>query len=418
MQSLNKNHPSNTKYGRRKHILLAEDEPNAQFAISISLKKAGFLVTVVENGEEALEKIKELQDRGEAFDLLLTDIEMPHLNGLELIDKIKGLAISLPAIIITGYGNKTTMQELIRKGCSEFLDKPFRPEELTRRVEMAFEKQTRLRAAKEKHLKEIERDRDVLSGELEAYRQKMQALRNRIDSTVPTSCNLIETDKGKAKIMMKCRYRFLHYVCGMFLGIKNTKNGCNVLLAEVAGHDPETSFHTLAVKTVFDDRCQNEIDGRVFFRLLNNLLLKYGRSKRPTTALFIHLNLETMQGQVVSAAHPPLVKITAAYPAAVATSVMGDILGIEKQVNFDTRTFPLKSGDRFILHSENVWDSSYPGTAPDFQKKSGKNRLHHIITEYFPLPLEKMVGRMWQDIVGFLQPEFQDKLLLAALEVP
>lgn len=122
----------------KKHILVADDEQNILLSIQFILEVAGYEVDTAENGREALDKI--LAAGCNHVDLLITDIQMPRLTGLELIDELKRLGIDIPVIAITGYGNKKMMEELKRKGCNDYLDKPVDDEKLIRHVAIIMEK--------------------------------------------------------------------------------------------------------------------------------------------------------------------------------------------------------------------------------------------------------------------------------------
>ena len=104
------------------------------------LEVANYKVTTAENGQEALGKILKAKNNGRPVDLLITDIQMPCLTGLELIDELNSLGIDIPVLVITGYGNEELATELMRKGCDEYLDKPIDDEELVKRVAVLLEK--------------------------------------------------------------------------------------------------------------------------------------------------------------------------------------------------------------------------------------------------------------------------------------
>ena len=125
----------------KKHILVVDDEQNMLRTLEFILEAANYRVTSVEDGREALEKISAARGRNVPIDLLILDIQIPGLTGMELIDELTRLHIEIPVFVITGYGDKKMVIELLRRGCKEYLDKPFDDEELTERVAMLFEKQ-------------------------------------------------------------------------------------------------------------------------------------------------------------------------------------------------------------------------------------------------------------------------------------
>lgn len=123
-----------------KRILLAEDEEAVRKYLTVLLEKSNYRVKAVDNGKKALELIDASVNRlEEPFDLLITDIEMPHMDGFALIDAIKERNIFLPVIIITGQDDRDTVLNALRRGCHEFIDKPLVPD-VVAKVESTFDK--------------------------------------------------------------------------------------------------------------------------------------------------------------------------------------------------------------------------------------------------------------------------------------
>ena len=126
-----------------KHILVAEDEWPMRHTLSLILKRAGYIVTHTGVGNEALKIIAGSKNGTQKVDLLLTDIQMPDLTGLELIAELNRLNIALPVLVITGYGDKQTVNEFKSIRPVEFIDKPFNAEDLLERVSRVFQKRDR-----------------------------------------------------------------------------------------------------------------------------------------------------------------------------------------------------------------------------------------------------------------------------------
>ena len=116
-------------------ILICEDEEIMLTALEFRLQRQGFEVVLAENGKQALEKVKT-----EAPDLVVADIMMPHVSGLELIDYIrKDLGSPLPIIVISALEHDETVLEAFRLGASDFITKPFKPNELILRIKKIFQ---------------------------------------------------------------------------------------------------------------------------------------------------------------------------------------------------------------------------------------------------------------------------------------
>lgn len=117
-----------------RHILVIEDEKHTRVTIEMILKKSGFKVTSTENGLSALNKIMSMNSKHEKYDLILLDILMPELGGIEMIDILIENNINIPVIVITGYADKEIKNQLAMKRCNEIIEKPFIPDDLVDRV--------------------------------------------------------------------------------------------------------------------------------------------------------------------------------------------------------------------------------------------------------------------------------------------
>lgn len=107
---------------RKGNILVVEDIRQERTALCEVLKGWGYRVTAVGNGVSALEKLK-----GQNYDLVISDLRMPELNGLELLRKVNEEEIAVPVIIISGYGTVESAVEAMKLGAFDFILKPFTP---------------------------------------------------------------------------------------------------------------------------------------------------------------------------------------------------------------------------------------------------------------------------------------------------
>ncbi len=116
-------------------ILVAEDEEITLNNIIDTLHDEGFDVVGAQNGEDALAKIE-----GEHFDILITDIKMPGMSGIGLLERIKEKSPDTEVIVITGFGSIGSAIEAMRKGAYDYLTKPFDLDELVLRVNKIAER--------------------------------------------------------------------------------------------------------------------------------------------------------------------------------------------------------------------------------------------------------------------------------------
>jgi len=105
-------------------VLLAEDGPDNQRIITYHLERAGATVDIADNGQIALQMIDESQARGTPYDLLLTDIQMPEMDGHTLARTLRANGSRLPIVALTAYAMDDDREDCIRAGCDDYATKP------------------------------------------------------------------------------------------------------------------------------------------------------------------------------------------------------------------------------------------------------------------------------------------------------
>ena len=116
-------------------ILVVDDEPNMlRLLKTILMDKTGYEVTTTNN---PLEVSKLLQESH--YDLVVTDLKMPLVDGIDLIGIVKNIEATMPIIVITAYGTIETAEEAIQKGAYDFITKPFRKETILITIKRALE---------------------------------------------------------------------------------------------------------------------------------------------------------------------------------------------------------------------------------------------------------------------------------------
>lgn len=102
------------------HILVVDDEVNVRRVLCAQLAQAGFETAQASSGEEALERV-----RIEDPDLVLTDLRMPGMGGMNLLSQLRGDFPEVPVVVLTAFGTIETAVEAMKKGAFDFLTKPF-----------------------------------------------------------------------------------------------------------------------------------------------------------------------------------------------------------------------------------------------------------------------------------------------------
>lgn len=108
-------------------ILIAEDEEYNQIVVQgmIELLYPDVEMQLVSNGSEALEKLKT-----EIFDLVLTDVDMPLMNGYELVTEVKALGLNIPMVCVTAFAISGDKEKLLMHGFERYISKPIDMDEM------------------------------------------------------------------------------------------------------------------------------------------------------------------------------------------------------------------------------------------------------------------------------------------------
>lgn len=160
-------------------ILIVDDETSVRFVLKNTLKNEGYAVNTAVHGGEALEKLSE-----NSYDLLLLDLQMEPVDGLQVLTEIKELDPDLTVIILTAYGSVESAVEALRYGAFDYLFKPATPDTIRQRVQDGL--QYRQQNLRQRHL----------MSQVEALRQILNKFDEEPDCTdIPTSeQRLIQSD--------------------------------------------------------------------------------------------------------------------------------------------------------------------------------------------------------------------------------
>jgi len=120
---------------RKRKILLVDDDPNILTVIACALEHQGYRVTKASGGEAAIDAL-----RSKAFDLVITDLNMPETDGIAVVKKAKELNRDRSVMILTGSRNAALITEALRVGADDYVLKPCKLTELWRRVDNCLER--------------------------------------------------------------------------------------------------------------------------------------------------------------------------------------------------------------------------------------------------------------------------------------
>lgn len=223
-------------------ILIADDEPIARENLQYVLRKDGYETLSVENGAAAIRELETKQ-----FDLVMTDLRMHPVDGIQVLLRTKDLYPDTEVIVITGYATVRSAVEAMQKGAFHYIAKPYKIDDVRNLVRQALEKRSLRQEVTELRRKvKSQEEAHLLIGNS----PEMEMLRKTIEQVAPTDCNVLilgETGTGKElvartihRLSPRAQRRFLAINCGAFSE--------ELLANELFGHEREAFTGARGIK--------------------------------------------------------------------------------------------------------------------------------------------------------------------------
>ena len=183
-------------------ILVVDDEKKMRHILQLMLGREGFKVEQAENGKVALAMLKEKR-----FDLVITDLKMPEMDGMSLLDEAKKIDPDFPIMVITAYGTIENAVEAMRKGAIDYITKPFEEEEILITVKRCL-RISRLSEEVKVLKEELMKNFDF--SDMIAHSKKMLEILRQASmvAKAPDSTVLIQGESGTGKELLA---RAIHY---------------------------------------------------------------------------------------------------------------------------------------------------------------------------------------------------------------
>jgi len=172
----------------RGRVLVADDEESARTGLATLLRSEGFEVDVAEDGERALARLQET-----APDVLVTDLHMPGLDGLQLLEQAREVIPELVVVMVTAFADVDTAVQAMQKGAEHYLTKPVQIDELLVVVDRALERRRLEQEASELRSRLKER---LSFGNIIGSSPAMQAVFDVIEQVAPTKASVLITGES------------------------------------------------------------------------------------------------------------------------------------------------------------------------------------------------------------------------------
>src|ERR1700735_5201696 len=220
-----------TEPSKLQRILIVEDEDNARKGYEALLRKWNWEILGVGSGEEALAKFQEFQPS-----LILADVELPGMNGLDLLKQLGDEILRIPVIIITGRGSDERVVQAIDAGAYWYIEKPLKPPVLRALLERALG-----RSRDQKQVAALTRELRSAGklGSLVGISEEMQEVMRQVEIAAPSTASVLitgETGSGK-EMVARSIHMLSPRVERPFVAINCSAIPESLMESEIFGHE-------------------------------------------------------------------------------------------------------------------------------------------------------------------------------------
>jgi two-component system NtrC family response regulator len=188
---------ASVKSGR---ILFIDDDRAGREVALFNLRKAGYKVEAASDGTEGLSSFSP-----EKFDLVITDVKMPGITGIEVLRRIRKTSPDIPVLVITAFGNVETAVEAMKEGAYDFIGKPFHRDQLLLAVEKALERQRMTAEIRDLRIRASGVARDIVSAS--HAMKRVLDMADRVARTDATVLITGESGTGKEAVARRVHVR-------------------------------------------------------------------------------------------------------------------------------------------------------------------------------------------------------------------
>ncbi len=335
------------------HVLVIEDDPVVRFNIVSYLEDSGFAVSEEESGEAGLDAVF-----ASPPDLVLCDLRMPGLDGLEVLQRLRADEPGLPVVVVSGTGVLGDAVEALRNGAWDFVTKPIQDMAVLEYAITGSLEKARLQRENRRFQLELERANEQLRGHVEQFEQDAAAGRTLQQQLLPPPESILGA------------YRFNRYLrpslylSGDIVDYFVIDHACvGFYLADVSGHGVSSAFVTVLLKSLVDRHQQRYhdagdrllLDPAALFSRLNVDLLAQ-RLDKYTTLFYGVIDTEENRMTYCNGGHFPCPVLFDGARARLLDDP-GFPVGLLPDARFENRSLALSTHHQLVLCSDGVLDA-------------------------------------------------------------
>ena len=371
-------------------ILVVDDDVFVSEMLAEILASEGYRVETAEDGKAALVKLEQQPE----ISLVISDMNMPEMNGLELIEAIRKSGSEVPIIILTGNSEISVAIAALNKGANDYLMKDENINEtIAISVENVMEKQ------------QLKLDNIQL---MENLAQKNRAMEKEQLLASKVQANILPINLQLPGFQTGIYYHPSNQIGGDFFDALETKDSIHFLIGDISGHSTSSALVMAVCNGMFRSLGQTmQSPGEIVTaanRMLCQMLMDSGMF---LTLAYLILDREKNVLSVVSAGHNPVYLLTGKTVETIEST--GPVLGWDPDDEWETLEFPFHPGSTLFLYTDGLVE------AKNSADEEYEARLTDSLTRIAGPPAE-LVTTLLREVTEFCGGKFEDDLTLFAIK--
>ncbi|MDE0106584.1 MAG: SpoIIE family protein phosphatase [Bryobacterales bacterium] len=360
-------------------ILVVDDEPDLEQLVRQRMRReirsGQFVMEFAHNGLEALAKL----DQKDRFDIVLSDINMPQMDGLELLQRIPSVDPDVRAVVVSAYGDMKNIRTAMNRGAFDFVTKPIDFGDLRVTIDRTLENSVVWKQAMES------RDQlAVLESELDVAR-RMQA------SILPTE--FPREDRFEIHANMEPAQA----VGGDFYDVQELPDGClGMAIADVSGKGVPAALFMMSSRTLLKGAAIGSSDPATVLNTVNGVLSDDNAEMMFVTVLYAVYDPKTRTYTYASGGHDSPLVVHADGSATLLPHTGGVALGVMPGMEYQTHSVTLEKGDTVLLYTDGVTEAQNVDG-----EQFGLERLREIFRDQAPEGAETATGGVFRAVREF-----------------
>ena len=378
------------------HILVVDDEPDIELLMRQKMRRkirAGkYSLDFALNGLEALAKLDEERDVG--FDMIVTDINMPKMNGLELLGELAKRGAEVKSIVVSAYGDMDNIRTAMNLGAFDFVTKPVDFVDLETTIERTIDHIRMWREAVESQ------------NQIRAQEARLDIARSLQQSVLPTEM------PTSHRYEIHAGFFPARDVGGDFFDIVRLENErLGLAVADTSGKGIPTALFMMGARSVLKGTAIGSSEPGTVLSEMNHVIEQDNPNKMSVTVLYVVYDPKSGEMHYANAGHPSPFVVRRDGSCSEFDPVQGLAIGLDGDAAYEEGTTTLERGETLVIYSDGVL-----GARNESGEEFGVERLGRVFEGNAPDGAREAHERIMQAVNGFaVKGEDRDDMTVLAV---